>query len=180
MELMFKWPTIRVLKCSRRCILILFRSFSRILEDSETFREFYREVLKEGEFCVWSELSRPSLQIKLLKKFLIFLKKTELPKLIKWNLLRFKCLFGLMLLWLITGMLSLWQPSFITLLSISPFSLYLSPLGTMFEMITLFLFCHQRLSSVNNATWYHIFLNVICINLRWTLFWWVWCNLPYR
>ena len=43
-----------------------------------------------------------------------------------------------MLLRLITGMFSLLQASFMTLLSISPFSLHLSPLGTIFEMTILF------------------------------------------
>ena len=42
-----------------------------------------------------------------------------------------------MLLWLITGIFTSCQASFITLLNISPFSLYLSPLGTMSEMIIL-------------------------------------------
>ena len=52
MELMFKWPTIKVLKCSRRCILISFRSFSKISEDSEMSREFCSKILKEGELCM--------------------------------------------------------------------------------------------------------------------------------
>ena len=80
----------------------VFRSFSKILEDSEMFKEFCGEILKKGELCMSSELSQVALQLKLLQKFLIFLTKTDLPYLLKWSLLRFKSLFWLMLLWLIT------------------------------------------------------------------------------
>ena len=48
------------------------------MEDSERSREFRGETLKEREFFMSSKLSQPSLQIKLLKKFLIYLTKTEL------------------------------------------------------------------------------------------------------
>ena len=59
------------------------------------------------------------------------------------------------LLWIISWMFSSWQTTFITLLSISNFSLFLSPLYTMFEMITLFFSWYQRFGSVYNAIWYH-------------------------
>ena len=42
----------RLLKCSRRCILILFRLFSKILEDPEMSIEFPSEIIKEGELCM--------------------------------------------------------------------------------------------------------------------------------
>ena len=40
MELRFKWSAMKVLKCSRRFVLILCRSFSKILEDSEMSEDF--------------------------------------------------------------------------------------------------------------------------------------------
>ena len=40
MEMRFKWSAMKVLKCSRRFVLILCRSFSKILEDSEMSEDF--------------------------------------------------------------------------------------------------------------------------------------------
>ena len=130
MELMLKLPDIKVLKCSRCCVLVLFRSFSKILNSLKCLENFSVKYLKKQNST--GSHSYP--------EFLTFLTKIELLHLLKWSLLRFKCVFELMLLWLITGMFSSLETSFITLLSISSFSLYLSPLGTMFEMIILFFF----------------------------------------
>ena len=60
MELRFKWSTIKVLKCSKRFILILRRSFSKILEDSDMSREFCCEILKkDNPACSQSYPNQP-------------------------------------------------------------------------------------------------------------------------
>lgn len=72
----------------RRCILTLFKLFSKILEVSEKAEEFCGEILTEGEFCMQSELYRAALLLKLLKKIQILL-----LQLLKWSLLWFKISF---------------------------------------------------------------------------------------
>ena len=69
----------------RRCILTLFKLFSKILEVSEKAEEFCGQILTEGEFCMQSELYRAALLLKLLKKIQILL-----LQLLKWSLLWFK------------------------------------------------------------------------------------------
>ena len=59
------------------------------------------EISMEGELLMLSELCRSSRQAEFIKRFLILLTKTDPPEILKCSLLRIKCLFGLMLLWLI-------------------------------------------------------------------------------
>ena len=60
MEMRFKWSAMKVLKCSRRFVLILCRSFSKILEDSEMPEDFVVKYLKkENPACSQSYLDHP-------------------------------------------------------------------------------------------------------------------------
>ena len=47
MELMLKFPDIKVLKCPRCCVLVLFRSFSKILNSLKCLEKFSVKYLKK-------------------------------------------------------------------------------------------------------------------------------------
>lgn len=59
------------------------------------------EISMEGELLMLSELCRSSCQAEWIKRFLILFTKTDAPEILKCSLLRIKCHFGSMLLWLI-------------------------------------------------------------------------------
>ena len=120
---------IRFLQFSFRCSLI----------DVKSDRELISGSIKGGELFTWSRLSQMPPQLNVLKKFLRFLTKTDLPCALRCSLLLFKCLFVLILPWSIRGISFCSQMSTSNLLTASAFSFSLSPRGTIFE-ITIVLF----------------------------------------
>ena len=74
-EFIFKWPIILTFGPLRLCFLISLKSSATLLEKTKLSSEFS----KEGELSMLPELCRTSRQMESLKKFLIFLTKTDLP-----------------------------------------------------------------------------------------------------